>query len=232
MNLAVRSRRLLIPAAILWFAAVAFPSAAAVPRDSTSRRAELVELVTLDSAIRLDIRYATANNFMKRPMYAQARAFLQRPAALALLRAYRRLRPDGYGLLVFDGYRPWSVTKKFWDETPPSKRTFVANPRKGSRHNRGCAVDLSLFDLATGKEVQMPSPYDDFTAMASTQYPGGGRRSSGGSGTCSVRRWKQKDSPANRTSGGISTTKNGVHIPSSTSPSNVSTEKKVSPPPG
>ncbi len=173
MNLAVRSRRLLIPAAILWFAAVAFPSAAAVPRDSTSRRAELVELVTLDSAIRLDIRYATANNFMKRPMYAQARAFLQRPAALALLRAYRRLRPDGYGLLVFDGYRPWSVTKKFWDETPPSKRTFVANPRKGSRHNRGCAVDLSLFDLATGKEVQMPSPYDDFTAMASTQYPGG-----------------------------------------------------------
>jgi D-alanyl-D-alanine dipeptidase len=173
LNPSVRSHRLLISAAILWLAAVAFPSAAAVQKDSTSFRTDLVELVTLDSTIRLDIRYASANNFMKRPMYAQARAFLQRPAALALLRVHRRLRSDGYGLLVFDGYRPWSVTKKFWDETPPSKRTFVADPRKGSRHNRGCAVDLSLFSLVTGKEVQMPSPYDDFTPRASSQYPGG-----------------------------------------------------------
>jgi D-alanyl-D-alanine dipeptidase len=173
LNLPAWWRRLLFSAAVLWFAAVAFQSAAAVAGDSTSLRADLVELVTLDSTIRLDIRYATVNNFMKRPMYRQARAFLQRPAALALLRAHRRLRADGYGVLVFDGYRPWSVTKKFWDETPPSKRAFVANPRKGSRHNRGCAVDLSLFDLATGKEVQMPSPYDDFTAKASSEYAGG-----------------------------------------------------------
>lgn len=181
MSRRARFRRVLISAAMFWFAAVAFTRPAtgrdsttvAVPGDSASLRTDLVELVTLDSTIRLDIRYATANNFMKRPMYAQARAFLQRPAALALLRVHRVLRARGYGLLVFDGYRPWSVTKKFWDETPPSKRAFVADPQKGSRHNRGCAVDLSLFDLRTGEEMQMPSPYDDFTGRASSRYAGG-----------------------------------------------------------
>src|SRR5262249_37758605 len=105
---------------------------------------DLVEIVNLDTTIRLDIRYATTNNFMHRPMYAEARAFLQRPAAKALVSAGRALRKKGYGLLVFDGYRPWAVTKKFWDETPPEKHNFVADPQKGSKHNRGCAVDLSL----------------------------------------------------------------------------------------
>jgi D-alanyl-D-alanine dipeptidase len=133
----------------------------------------LVEIAQLDSTIRLDIRYATANNFMGRPMYAQARAFLQRPAAEALLRVHHALRAKGYGVLVFDGYRPWAVTKKFWDETPPEKHSFVADPKKGSKHNRGCAVDLSLYDLQTGAEVVMPSPYDDFTAKASSSYAGG-----------------------------------------------------------
>lgn len=139
----------------------------------TFRSAELVELVTLDSTIKLDVRYATANNFMGRKMYPQARAFLQRPAAQALVRAHRALRSQGYGLLVFDGYRPWDVTKKFWDETPPAKRKYVANPRKGSKHNRGCAVDLSLYDLSTGREVEMPTPYDDFTYKAAADYEGG-----------------------------------------------------------
>ncbi|CAG1772440.1 zinc D-Ala-D-Ala dipeptidase [uncultured bacterium] len=134
---------------------------------------DLVELVQLDSTIRLDIRYATPHNFMGRPMYAQARAFLQRPAAEAVVRVHRALHAKGYGLLVFDGYRPWAVTKKFWDETPPAKRSFVANPKKGSKHNRGSAVDLSLYDLRTGKEVVMPSPYDDFTPKASSSYAGG-----------------------------------------------------------
>lgn len=133
----------------------------------------LVEVARLDTTIRLDIRYATPNNFMGRPMYAQARAFLQRPAAEALVRVHRAMRAKGYGLLVFDGYRPWAVTKKFWDETPPEKHSFVANPKKGSKHNRGCAVDLSLYDLRTGAEVAMPSPYDDFTPMASSSYAGG-----------------------------------------------------------
>jgi D-alanyl-D-alanine dipeptidase len=140
------------------------------------RSPDLVELVKLDSTIRLDIRYATSNNFMKRPMYTQARAFLQRPAAEALVLAHRTLCAQGFGILVFDGYRPWSVTKKFWDETPPAKRKFVANPAQGSRHNRGCAVDCSVYDLRTGKEVEMPSPYDDFTEKAAANYTGGTER--------------------------------------------------------
>ncbi|MBM2840125.1 MAG: family metallopeptidase, partial [Bacteroidetes bacterium] len=108
-----------------------------------------------------------------RKMYEQARAFLQRPAANAFVRAHRKLNMLGYGILVFDAYRPWSVTKKFWDETPPAKRMFVANPKKGSKHNRGCAVDCSLYELTTGKEVDMPSPYDDFTEKAAAEYEGG-----------------------------------------------------------
>jgi D-alanyl-D-alanine dipeptidase len=110
---------------------------------------------------------------MKRKIYSQGRAFLQRPAAVALARAHVKLREQGYGVLVFDGYRPWSVTKKFWDETPRSKRVYVANPRKGSKHNRGCAVDCSLYDLKDGREIAMPSPYDDFTKKAEANYPGG-----------------------------------------------------------
>ncbi|HSE43649.1 MAG TPA: M15 family metallopeptidase, partial [Acidobacteriota bacterium] len=78
------------------------------------RPAELVELINLDPTLHLDIRYATSNNFMGRPMYQEARAFLQRPAAEALVRAHSKLKPQGYGLLIFDGYRPWSITKLFW----------------------------------------------------------------------------------------------------------------------
>jgi D-alanyl-D-alanine dipeptidase len=137
------------------------------------RKSDLVELTSLDSTIKLDIRYATTNNFMKRRMYTEPRAFLQRSAAEALVRANTRLKEQGFGLLVFDGYRPWSVTKQFWDETPPVQRKFVANPRKGSRHNRGCAVDLSLYDLQTGNEITMPSPYDNFTEKAAANYSGG-----------------------------------------------------------
>src|SRR4051794_1674861 len=113
------------------------------------RESELVALTSLDPTLRLDIRYATSNNFMHRPVYTQAKAFLQRPAAQAVARANQTLRAKGYGLMIFDGYRPWSVTKLFWDSATPEQRKieFVANPQKGSRHNRGCAVDLSLFNL-------------------------------------------------------------------------------------
>jgi zinc D-Ala-D-Ala dipeptidase len=137
------------------------------------RKPDLVELVTLDSTIKLDIRYATSNNVMGSPVYTQARAFLQRPAAEALLRAQRELKPQGYGLIIHDGYRPWYVTKIFWDATPDDKKLFVANPATGSKHNRGCAVDLSLYDLKTEKEVQMPSGYDEMTKRAYADYPGG-----------------------------------------------------------
>lgn len=134
------------------------------------RQADLVELVKLDPTIKLDIRYATRNNFLGRPVYKQARAFLQRPAAEALVRINQKLRKQGFGLVVFDGYRPWSVTKTFWDATPEDKKIFVADPSKGSRHNRGCAVDLSMFDLTTGILVRMPSEYDEMTERAHINY--------------------------------------------------------------
>jgi len=137
------------------------------------RKPELVELVKLDPAIKLDIRYATTNNFLSTPMYSQARAFMQRPAAEALVRANQELKKQGYGLLVHDAYRPWYVTKMFWDATPEDKHIFVADPKEGSKHNRGCAVDLTLYDLKTGKAVQMPSGYDEMSERAYADYKGG-----------------------------------------------------------
>jgi zinc D-Ala-D-Ala dipeptidase len=134
---------------------------------------DLVELVKLDPTIKLEIRYATRNNFLGTPVYTQGRAFLQRPAAEALLRAHRELRAQGYGLIIHDGYRPWYVTKIFWEATPDDKKIFVADPAAGSKHNRGCAVDLSLFDLKTGREVKMPSDYDEMTDRAFADYAGG-----------------------------------------------------------
>ena len=134
------------------------------------RTPDLVEIVKLDPTIKLDIRYATANNFLGRRVYKEARAFMQRPAAEALVRVNQSLRKQGYGLIVFDGYRPWAVTKVFWDATPEDRKIFVADPSKGSRHNRGCAVDLSMFELKNGKTVQMPSEYDEMTERAHINY--------------------------------------------------------------
>ncbi|HEX7980510.1 MAG TPA: M15 family metallopeptidase [Gemmatimonadaceae bacterium] len=137
---------------------------------------DLVELVKLDSTIHLEIRYATTNNFLGTRFYDQARAFMQRPAAEAVVRANQALRPLGYGLLIHDAYRPWYVTKMFWDATPLDKRWLVADPAQGSRHNRGAAVDLTLYDLATGRPVEMPSTYDESTERAYADYPGGTSR--------------------------------------------------------
>jgi D-alanyl-D-alanine dipeptidase len=134
------------------------------------RQPDLVEITRLDPTIRLDIRYATKNNFLGRAVYKQARAFLQRPAAEALSRVNAALRKQGYGLVVFDGYRPWQVTKTFWDATPAEKREFVADPAKGSRHNRGCAVDLTMFELKSGLQVKMPTEYDEMTERSHINY--------------------------------------------------------------
>jgi D-alanyl-D-alanine dipeptidase len=145
------------------------------------RKSDLVELLSLDRAIRLDIRYATANDFLGMPVYTQARAFLQRPAAEALLRALHRLQTYGFGLLIHDGYRPWYVTKIFWDATGPEGKIFVADPAQGSRHNRGCAVDLTLYDLRTNQPVEMTGLYDEMSPRSFPDYPGG----------TSLQRWRR-----------------------------------------
>ena len=123
---------------------------------------------------------------------------MQRPAAEAVVRANQSLRPLGYGLLIHDAYRPWYVTKMFWDATPVDKRWLVANPAQGSKHNRGAAVDLTLFDLATGQPVEMPSTYDESTDRAYADYPGGTSRSAGAA-PCFAARWKRRDSSQNPT---------------------------------
>jgi zinc D-Ala-D-Ala dipeptidase len=156
---------------LLLLAATLFAQSPQPPQETGPfRQSDLVELVKLDPTIKLDIRYATKNNFLGKAVYKQARAFLQRPAAEALTRINQSLRKQGYGLIIHDGYRPWYVTKIFWDVTPEDKKIFVADPAKGSRHNRGCAVDLSLFDLKTGQEVTMPSEYDEMTERAHINY--------------------------------------------------------------
>jgi D-alanyl-D-alanine dipeptidase len=138
-------------------------------------RSDLVDMAKLDPRIKLDIRYATSDDFLGTPVYASARAFLQRPAAEALLRAHRELMKQGYGPLIFDAYRPWYVTKIFWEATPPDKRQFVADPAQGSRHNRGCAVDLTLYDLRTGREVPITGVYDEMSERSYPNYAGGTR---------------------------------------------------------
>lgn len=106
-------------------------------------------------------------------MYRQARALMQRPAAEAIVRANQELHKQGYGLLIHDAYRPWYVTRMFWDATPEPDRIFVADPSQGSRHNRGCAVDLTMYELATGRPVQMVGVYDEMSRRSYPFYPGG-----------------------------------------------------------
>lgn len=135
--------------------------------------ADLVDLATLAPTIKFDIRYATTNNFMGTAFYSRPGAYMQRPAAEALLRAHEKLAKEGFGLLIHDAYRPWAVTKMFWDGVPDQFHGFVADPSKGSKHNRGCAVDLTLYHLETGKPAMMVSGYDEFSDRAYPDYPGG-----------------------------------------------------------
>ena len=135
--------------------------------------ADLVDLATIDPAIRFDIAYAGRNNFMGLKLYERPAAYMQRPAAQALGRVRKALEAKGYGLLIHDAYRPWFVTWMFWEATPPESHMFVADPSKGSRHNRGCAVDLTLYDLKTGRPVEMPSRYDEMSGRSYADFVGG-----------------------------------------------------------
>lgn len=137
------------------------------------KQPDLLDPTKLDSTIKLEIRYATDNNFLGTPVYSRPRALLQRPAADALVKSSKALRPLGYGLLIHDAYRPWYVTKIFWEATPEDKKWLVANPAQGSKHNRGAAVDVTLYEIASGKPVEMPSTYDETSSRARADYPGG-----------------------------------------------------------
>ncbi len=159
-------------------ALTAFP-----PKESGEfRESDLVEVAKLDTTIKLDIRYASTNNFLGSVFYSQPKAFMQRPAAEAVVRVNQKLAKLGYGLLIHDAYRPWYVTKVFWDATPDDKKIFVADPSQGSRHNRGMAVDITLYDLKTGKPIEMVGTYDETSDRSYPDYPGG----------TSLQRWHRK----------------------------------------
>lgn len=136
-------------------------------------KSDLVDVTKYGDNIVLDIRYAGKDNFLGTPVYSSAHAFLQRPAAEALGRIAQNLKQKGYGLLVHDAYRPWYVTKIFWDATPEEGKIFVADPSQGSRHNRGAAIDITLYDLKTGSPIEMVGLYDEMTERSYPHYPGG-----------------------------------------------------------
>lgn len=138
------------------------------------RTSELVPLAAPGMIHR--ITYAGSDNFMGMQIYDRPGAFLQRPAAEALTRAMETLRQRNLGVVIYDAYRPWYATWMFWEATPADLHEFVANPANGSRHNRGCAVDLGLTDLATGRIIPMPSRYDEFSYRAYPGFVGGTSR--------------------------------------------------------
>jgi D-alanyl-D-alanine dipeptidase/CubicO group peptidase (beta-lactamase class C family) len=151
------------------------------PQSAGLRKPQLIEVHQVESSTKLDVRYATDDNFMGHTFYDSPRFFLQKPAADALLRAHRKLAAQGLGIALIDGYRPWYVTRMFWDAVPLESRPFVADPSQGSRHNRGCAADITLFELASGKVVDMPGRYDEPSSRSWPLYLGG----------TSLQRWRR-----------------------------------------
>ena len=141
------------------------------------RLIELTNLEQIEPTLRFDVRYARDDNFLGRAVYTQPRAFLLKHVADDLLKVHLGLKPHGLGLLIFDGYRPWSVTKLFWDESNENNRQYLANPETGSSHNRGCAVDLSLYRLSNGAPIVMPSDFDEMNEKAYVAYAEGDRDS-------------------------------------------------------
>jgi len=144
--------------------------------DSLESHKKLIDLKKLDDDFQLDIRYASSNNFMRSQFYKNERAFFDMTAADRLLDAKNELKKLGYGIIIYDAYRPWFVTKMFWEGTPENLKHFVANPENGSSHNKGCAIDIGLYNIKTGESIDMISGYDEFTERAYPNYMGGTKR--------------------------------------------------------
>ncbi len=138
----------------------------------TFRKSDLIDLEQIDAPFQFDIRYATNNNFVGFPLYTYPKAYLQRPAADALVRAAKKLETIGYGLIIYDGYRPWHVTWMFWQVTADHLKIFLADPKEGSKHNRGCAIDLGMYRLDSGESVDFPSDFDEMTERSFSNYTG------------------------------------------------------------
>jgi zinc D-Ala-D-Ala dipeptidase len=147
------------------FLLLMYPAEHALAQKKTDH--QLVDVEKINPRIKVDVRYATTNNFMKKKVYTSARCLLQKPVAERLSKVQERLEKQGYGLKIFDAYRPLAAQWELWNIVP--NPTFVADPRKGSKHNRGAAVDLTLTDSA-GNEVEMPTEFDAFVKAARSEY--------------------------------------------------------------
>jgi D-alanyl-D-alanine dipeptidase len=148
---------------------------AATPPVETGPRlpSDLVDLSTIDPSDQ-------ARHLVRRPGQLHGHPAVRAPGRLPAAsgrpgpgRVHKALAAKGYGLLIHDAYRPWYVTWMFWEATPPEDHVFVADPAQGSRHNRGCAVDLTLYDLKTGKAVEMPGRYDEISTRSYADFVGG-----------------------------------------------------------
>lgn len=131
---------------------------------------DLVEIGAIPPYLKLDIRYAAVNNFLGIQVYKTAKPFLQRAVGKRFSSAVQQFRKKGYGVIVYDAYRPWFVTYIFWEAMPDDKRIYVADHKEGSMHNRGCAVDMSLFDVSTGELLDMGGDYDEFSQRSHPLY--------------------------------------------------------------
>ena len=134
---------------------------------------DLVDVTALDPSVRVDLRYAGEDNPVGEELLKASRAFLQRPAAEALVRVHRALARQGYGLVVRDAYHPWWLTKLVWEATPPEVRRFLGDPPDGSGYNRGTTVDVGLYRLADRQIVEMPSLDGEMSVRAYTDFAGG-----------------------------------------------------------
>ena len=128
----------------------------------------LIDLKKFIPGLFIDVRYATKNNFAKTKFYESQRIFLRLPAAVALKKIQKELARQNLSLKIYDAYRPYSVTEKMWEFVHDDR--YAASPKTGSRHNRACAVDVTLVDKKTKKELDMPTPFDDFTVKAHHAY--------------------------------------------------------------
>ncbi len=136
-------------------------------------QAQLVNLLTSVSGAKADLRYAAANNCFGQPLYTAAKAYAAAETAAALNKAAQVLQQEGYGLLIWEAYRPWSASKLAWDLLPADKKSMLAAPEKGDIHNTGLAVDVSLYSLQTGQPAAMISDYDEVSPRQFAGYTGG-----------------------------------------------------------
>jgi zinc D-Ala-D-Ala dipeptidase len=143
---------------------------ATMPTRTPSNPSQLVDIQQIDRRILLDLRYATTNNFLKQKVYPVSRCLLRWTVAEKLVKVQTELAKQGLGLKLYDCYRPLSVQKKMWNVMPDDR--YVANPANGSRHNRASAVDITLVDR-NGKDLEMPSDFDEFSEKAHLDYQGG-----------------------------------------------------------